>query len=321
MMPGIILFCWLCFHHAHTQERGWSFVDRATLFIFTILSAMQKHIIAFFSPAGSTRLVAETLSHRLSHNHCDNILIDLGKRKSIPWNDIQSMATHGGCLWIGSPVYCDHAVPLILEFIQGLPRPSSPCFAVPFATWGGVTSGLALPEMAQLLQTRAYSPIGAAKILAVHSSMWRVAQPLALGHPGRADMEQLEMLVDKVTEILKQQEIVPLTLDLLEYLSPSLRAEATQKSLEAAKKIMPPPVADEQLCQPCGVCAEACPVEAIALNPFPVINQTNCVLCLQCVRSCPRQAFPFDADQVAARITAMAAKSDEEKVTAIFHEP
>jgi ferredoxin len=62
-------------------------------------------------------------------------------------------------------------------------------------------------------------------------------------------------------------------------------------------------------------------VEAIALNPFPVINQTNCVLCLQCVRSCPRQAFPFDADQVAARITAMAAKSDEEKVTAIFHEP
>ncbi|WP_448873377.1 EFR1 family ferrodoxin [Desulfobulbus propionicus] len=280
---------------------------------------MQKHILVFFSPAGTTRLVAETLARHLSRNQSDSLLIDLGKNRALPRAALESLADQGGCLWIGSPVYCDHAVPLVMDFIRNLPRPSSPCCAVPFVTWGGVTSGLALPEMAQQLLAKDYLPIGAAKILAVHSSMWRVPQPLALGHPDRDDLNQVELLAEEVTAKLKQEQIVPLALGSLEYLSPAFAAQAAQKSLAAAKKAMPPMAVDEQLCQPCGLCAEACPVTAIELNPFPVINADTCVLCLQCVRSCPQQAFVFHADQVAARIIAMAAQSEEEKATAIFY--
>ena len=50
------------------------------------------------------------------------------------------------CLWIGFPGYCDHALPLIEDAICNMP-PKCSGFAVPFVTWGGMISGLALPEL------------------------------------------------------------------------------------------------------------------------------------------------------------------------------
>ena len=47
------------------------------------------------------------------------------------------------CLFIGSPVYSSHALPLMMGFIARLPQRRE-AYAAPFATWGGVTSGLTL---------------------------------------------------------------------------------------------------------------------------------------------------------------------------------
>ncbi len=52
---------------------------------------------------------------------------------------------------------------------------------MPFATWGGVTSGLALPDLAEALQAKGFQPVGAAKVLAEHASMWAAPEPLAPG--------------------------------------------------------------------------------------------------------------------------------------------
>ena len=279
---------------------------------------MTKHIISFFSPAGSTRCVAVAIHNCLIEKQFDALLIELGKDQQSPAEQLEAMRQDSCCLWIGSPVYFDHALPLIHAFIEKLPAPASPCYAVPFVCWGGVTSGLALLEMAQQLLEKGYMSLGAAKILSVHSSMWSMARPLAVGHPNQDDMAQVNVLVDRVTATLGQPSLPGLALDRLDYLSPALRADAAKKSMAVAKATMPPLAADTELCQQCGACAEACPVAAITLDPFPVIDKSACVLCLQCVRNCPEEAFPFKGEQLAARITDMAKKSDEDKVTKIF---
>jgi len=277
---------------------------------------MKKHIVVYFSPAGSTRLVANAIQRRLAEQGHQVVLLDL-RAKNRAAVEKTAYVRHPYCLWIGSPVYCDHAVPLVTDFIEGLALASPRSYAVPFVTWGGVTSGLSLSEMAGQLQKKNFIPLAAAKVLAVHSSMWRVPRPLASGHPDPEDLTQISLLVDEVIGKLKREEVVPLDLKVLDYLSPALRADAVSKSLAAAKAAMPPLAVDEQRCLQCGDCAEMCPVAAIGLTPFPRIADV-CVLCLQCVRVCPQEAFLFNGDTVAARIEAMAIRSDEDKVTKVF---
>ena len=220
------------------------------------------------------------------------------------------------CLWIGSPVYCDHALPLVAEWIEGLPH-STRGFAVPFVTWGGVSSGLALPELAEALQARGFQTVGAAKVLAEHSSLWAAAEPLGAGRPDAADLAQVRELVAAVVANLGQAAPAPLDLRRLDYLSPSLRTEAASKSLAKAKSMMPAPRAVETRCTRCGECAAACPVGAVTLDPYPVMAE-HCVRCQQCVRICPEGAFPHDPVAMTTRLAAMAAASDEDKVTRVF---
>lgn len=277
---------------------------------------MAQHIIVFFSPAGTTRRVALHIEHCLAECGITARLVDLGLPAGGPVQAGGLGLDGPCCLWIGSPVYCDHALPLVAEWIEGL-KPSARGWAVPFVTWGGVTSGLALPELADLLQARGFQTVGAAKVLAEHSSLWAAAEPLGAGRPDAADLAQVRELVAAVVANLAQAAPAPLDLRRLDYLSPSLRTEAASKSLAKAKSMMPAPRAIETRCTQCGECVAACPVGAITLDPYPVMAE-HCVRCQQCVRICPEGAFPHDPAATATRIAAMAAASDEDKVTRVF---
>ena len=277
---------------------------------------MAQHIIVFFSPAGTTRRVAFHIEHCLAERGITARLVDLRLPAGGPVQAGGLGLDGPCCLWIGSPVYCDHALPLVAEWIEGL-KPSARGWAVPFVTWGGVTSGLALPELADLLQARGFQTVGAAKVLAEHSSLWAAAEPLGAGRPDAADLAQVRELVAAVVANLGQAAPAPLDLRRLDYLSPSLRTEAASKSLAKAKSMMPAPRAIETRCTQCGECVAACPVGAITLDPYPVMAE-HCVRCQQCVRICPEGAFPHDPAATATRIAAMAAASDEDKVTRVF---
>lgn len=272
-----------------------------------------EHRIVYFSPAGTTRKVAEAIGDFLRRRGQSALLLDLARLR----NAAASFAaqTQPYCLWLGSPVYCDHAVPLLEDFVGSLPRLGG--FAVPFVTWGAVTSGLALPEMAGGLSTRGFTVLGAAKVMAEHSSLWQSSNPLAAGRPDAGDLAQMEELVERVLAKIAGGEAEPLSAERLDYLSPQLRAQSAAKSLAGIKVMQPPVAANEQLCTRCGQCAEVCPVAAIRLDPFPVIDD-SCILCRQCTRHCPAGAYPYDGKTVETRILGMAGQSDEVKETQIF---
>lgn len=280
-------------------------------------SCILSHRVVYFSPAGTTRLVAETIAGQLRALDQTVELIDLSVLIRAGDNhDWYLSWPESCCLWIGSPVYCDHALPLVEDFIRGLPGGSAG-FSVPFVTWGGVTSGLALPELAKLLREKRYPTLAAAKILAAHSSTWRAPEPLASGHPSADELQMICQMVIQVQEKLLSD--VPALLDpmQLNYLPVQMQQSSAAKTLALVKAALPPLMVDETACTCCGVCAERCPMDCIELQPYPSLGP-DCIRCLQCVRNCPEQAFMFNPEMLNQRILEMAASSAEPQVSRIF---
>jgi ferredoxin len=272
-----------------------------------------RHKVAYLSPSGTTRRVAETIGEALRARGAVVETLDLGK------------ATRGGpmgvsgagptCVWVGSPVYVHHPLPQVLQFVEGLPVLRRG-FGVPFVTWGAATSGLALWDLGLALEARGYRVLGAAKVLAVHSTFWNVPDPLGAGHPDAEDLSRVEALVDGVLGKLAAG-ARPLDAASLDYQPPSMRAISEESSLERAKARMAPLRLDEGRCSACGACREACPAGAVELAPYPIFGP-ECIRCGRCVQACPEGALPFDPAPLQAHIRAMAAKYGEEPATRVL---
>ncbi|MBN2644017.1 MAG: 4Fe-4S binding protein [Desulfuromonadaceae bacterium] len=270
------------------------------------------HCVAYLSPAGTTRRVAERIVRALQQQGIDPFVLDLACRNKQFYAQGESC-----CLWLGSPVYVDHALPQVQRFIRGLPEGES-FYAVPYVTWGAVCSGVALPEMTQELQSRRWRTVAAAKVLGQHSSLWRSAEPLAAGHPNEEDLLLIDQLVAGTLEKLKQADVVPLAEQTLHYLPGDQEQQSWQKSLAKAIALQSPHQPDHQRCIRCGGCLLSCPVGALVWrDDYPHVEE-NCIRCHQCTRICPQKAYPYDADAVEARIRGFAAASREEKCTQIF---
>jgi len=277
-----------------------------------------NHFIVYCSPNGSTRHVAEVIAERLAQFGKTADMFDIGQKTAR--QKIEKLhldAAQPFCLWIGSPVYVDHMVPPVESFISMLPTQKAN-YAVPFVTWGAVNSGTALYEMGKILADKRFSLLGAAKVVAVHSSMWKSNRPLGGGHPDSEDDSLVRSLVEKVCGKLSNSPEPPLlSLNALNYQPVEIQQQAQGKSVAAAKELYPPLVAEVDKCTQCGECAEKCPADAITLDPYPQVGD-DCFLCLRCVRDCPEDALPWDTLSMEERIRGLAAVSKETPSTRIF---
>lgn len=273
-----------------------------------------QHRILYLSPAGTTAQIAAWISSSLHELGQESELIDLAVHDAA---SVQGFDwSLDCCLWLGSPVYCDHAVPLVEQLIAQLPESVSG-FSVPFVTWGGVTSGLALPELAAGLQDKGLKPLAAGKFLAQHSSTWKVDEPFYHGYPGPEELSLVRQLVNLVCDRLASGAGDVLNLKRLNYLPARMREDSAGKSLVQVKAVLPPLEAEQAICTGCGICAQQCPLQCIELSPYPVIG-SECIRCMQCVRHCPEEAFSHSPEAVYERILAMARDSAEKKVSQIY---
>lgn len=278
---------------------------------------IRKAVIVFCSPAGSTKHVAEVIERSVRSLETPLTVIDLAEDRDIPFLMTQLVdAKDNVCLYIGSPVYACRPVPPVMTFISLLP-PAHEGYAVPFVTWGGVSSGVALHVMGKGLQEKGYRILGGAKVLAQHSLMWCCDTPLGPGHPNPEDDRVIQSLVGKVNAKLRSEAPEPLPLSRLAYHPVEHRVEMERSNLAAAKNHLPRRELVQERCTRCGVCEEVCPVEAVSLAPDPVFH-ASCISCFNCVRLCPEEAIQADLTQVFTRLKARAAGWNETPPTEIF---
>jgi ferredoxin/flavodoxin len=276
-----------------------------------------EHGIVYCSPAGTTRRTAQAIASRL--RELGRSVAEFNLARTGPGEIRESFLQSGGprCLWVGSPVYAQHPVPPVLDFLERLPWASGERAAVPFVTFGAVSSGVALPEMADLLAERGYSALAAAKVVAEHSSMWRSERPLGGKRPAEEDLARVRGLAEEVLHKLDSPQWHPISREDLDYQPDWLKQQAAEMSIERLKGFHPGYTLDEERCTQCGICEQECPVGAITLDPYPVRDE-SCFLCNNCARFCPEDAMHIDTEPIEKRVREMAQKIPEAKETEIF---
>jgi len=280
----------------------------------------KKVFIVHFSPAGSTRHVAEVIEKQFLALGAKVSSFDLAECNSDVTKTIsqQMEASEGkGCLFIGSPVYVSHAVPLVMKCIAEL-KENVGLFAVPFVTWGGACSGISLYEMGKELLNKGFAILGAAKILAVHSLMWPLENALGKGRPDADDDRVVGELVNHINQKLYEDNPKEIKLSDLAYQTKENHAEMEKISLQAAKAHMPERTIDIELCNQCRICSEVCPADAVTFRPYPEFGD-GCVFCFNCMKKCPEKAINTDFSEIWQRIKDRSAFFSERPYTQIWY--
>ena len=273
--------------------------------------------IVYASPAGTTRHIAQVVGKQLEKLGHEPALFDLGKKDDGLQLRLQLKdGINDCCLWIGSPVYAGHALPSIMQFIADL-LVGKENAAVPFVTWGAVTSGAALPEMGTMLSQKGYTVLGAAKVGAVHSMMWESKDPLGGGHPDVQDDQMMEKLVEDVCTKLTGAPVTSLPLETLNYQPQEVQEWLQTVNIEAAKTMLPPLQLSEAVCTKCGICENECPTFAIALDPYPRFGDA-CILCYNCVRLCEEGAIKSDLSQIEGMLKGKVVQNPERPLSQVF---
>ena len=124
---------------------------------------IRKALVVYCSPSGSTERVALIIKKRICDLEVPVTLLDLGCEPDLPFILPQLLdAKDNLFLYVGSPVYANRPLPQIMELISMLPQ-AHIGYSVPFVTWGGVTSGIALHDMGKALDQKGYKVLGAEK--------------------------------------------------------------------------------------------------------------------------------------------------------------
>lgn len=271
--------------------------------------------LVWLSPAGTTRHVADVITGRLQSHGIAVYACDLARPDAVKKMEAAMAAAPGrACVFAGSPVYAMHAVPQAMEMIAALPPARPRDTAAPFATWGAVSSGLALQEMSVALTARGYAIAGAVAVVAVHSLLWQAPRPLGEGRPDGDDDRVIEGFVDGIVEKMIAGSFDSVRLD---YQPPEASGAMQQMSLAAAGAVLPVRSVNMQRCVQCDVCCAACPVGAISLDPGPVFG-LQCIHCYTCMRVCPHQAIEADLSGLPGFLAAKAQQSHEKPQSRAF---
>lgn len=272
---------------------------------------MKIHII-YFSPTGNTRTVATALSTQLNARSIEVSSSDItGCRQIFEKGDhasfLQQSVPEHDVLLVGAPVYAHHFQYHMLELIRALPKADEKKWGritLPFVTYGGIESGIALEEAAQALKKSGRIVIGGLKISTSHHFISTVLQQpfnhekpegLAYAASQTAALVQGAMSEhvreDRSTVLRNKSRIDKLKADII----------FNEKKWHA--KRYPKLTIDTDKCTNCGACVRSCPVlhfEGGKSHPH-LNNRNQCIHCMKCHSVCPGNAIKINGDLERAR--------------------
>ncbi|MEW9124598.1 MAG: EFR1 family ferrodoxin, partial [Thermotaleaceae bacterium] len=215
---------------------------------------------------------------------------------------LQETITEHDILFIGSPVYAHHLQYHVHDLIKNLPQPLGIWgkLAVPFVTYGGIHSGIALEEAGNLLKKSGRKVLAGMKVSASH----RMTRAFWEQEYNKDQSE--DILYSTIEELVRRVKLSHL--DSLKDQSKHLKYQSRKTYLKANiifkekvwhEKRYPRIVIAEDECIKCGKCKTLCPVCHLQQdsNHSIIWNSVSpCIHCFNCIIECPKKAISLVGD-------------------------
>lgn len=285
-----------------------------------------KIVIIIFSPSGNTERVGQLINEGLKLKRLETQYINLSEgtdyfKVKDKEKYLKTIIRAHDLLLIGSPVYAHHLHYNIKDLISFLPKPGNghANIAVPFVTYGGIASGIALEEAGKLLNKSGRMIFLGAKFAMSHK-MTRVFMD------NEFDVSDSKEINSTVKEILDK--IGDFDFNNIDDSSKALSYQSRLTYLKANiifnekkwhNERYPEIKINQSNCIDCGVCIKKCPVHNLVKHSNGRIDHRkvgDCIHCFNCIISCPSKAIYPEGDLDKAREFMEKMKNKEREVPA-----
>ncbi|HOO73139.1 MAG TPA: EFR1 family ferrodoxin [Spirochaetota bacterium] len=261
--------------------------------------SVQKAALIYFSPHGTSKKSIESVASGLAAAGLHGDYFDAARFiRSGNTSELYVQLSYYKLLVISSPVYAHHVPPVfgkMLEKIPVLTKDQAVAFVV---NYGGVSSGVALQELAKMFAVKGFRLLGGIKVAAEHCLMFQSADPINSGRPASGDHQALvsfgRTLVERLTSRDRKEFKVG------DFVDKSLGLRVMDSfffNMSATRKVLPPISINNELCTKCMICASSCPTANIEIRN-DIQFKDRCINCYQCVRLCPEKALNATMDGV-----------------------
>jgi ferredoxin/flavodoxin len=258
--------------------------------------------ILVFSPSGHTLKVAKKIEEGFKKKNNIVRLINItGKQEFLYGEHIKEALEKAlgeyDLLCIGGPLYAGHIEHTILHTIGALPAPDKDHshLAVPFVSYGGVHSSVALEEMGKKLRKKGYKSILGIKIAAKHTLTSTYANVIYGDKPGTEEEKLIVEAVEHITSIMQNKgKGAKDQSKAFTYAPPKERLLFKIFSQEKLHSKFKHVRIDAAKCIKCKKCISACPVDMFTYADGEIVmhrDNSNCILCAECFHTCPAGAI------------------------------
>jgi ferredoxin len=111
--------------------------------------------------------------------------------------------------------------------------------------------------------------------------------------PDPTDLDRANHFVDEIIDCVNTGQSMRTKQNMYRVLGPELGFYSILgliSSDRVVRLILPQPSLNRISCDKCRLCADECPMDNIALNPYPVIGDL-CIRCYRCFSVCPQRAL------------------------------
>lgn len=281
-----------------------------------------KIAILVFSPSGNSLTTAQLIEQSFFKRNVQVQVHDVSRCKDIAsqaglTQHLKDQINPHDVLLIGGPVYAGHLQENVKKIIKAIPLPDEKwgTLAVPFVTYGGVHSSIALKEAAALLRKRNRKNILGLKIAASHSLTKKFPFQINENKPSNEEFDVVDELTRRVVELgsRNSHEIKDVSksfsyISFGENLLYQLFSEQMFHKIMFGERIF-----DHKICTGCGVCAKKCPVQIIEMRDGKAVVNENglakCCYCAECYSNCKLDAISWDLSKSKKYLSHMYAKN------------
>lgn len=226
--------------------------------------------LVYFSPTGTTKLIAETIAKGINIGKITPIDLTLSDKQC-------SNATEDGLFIFAVPVYGGRVPVVAANRLKKLKGNNSPSILI--VVYGNRDFDDALLELKDLVISQGFIPFSAAAFVAEHSFSTE-NYPIAERRPDKTDLEKAFSFGADIQNTIKNCHVFEKTIH--------VPGNYPYKALSGNPDISP--IIIESKCDQCGVCVSLCPTGSIQMNSLPETNSATCILCCACVKGCPNSA-------------------------------